>query len=162
MSVFALYCVDKDSARAKAALAPVVASFLAMMPRTSLGDLYGSTDELVTLAEGGADAVLEGMPPKWLDDLCIVGDQDECVARMRRLAEAGGDSIVLLPAPPTRRKRYFASPRRKSFPVFERLSDTLSIENAATCRSSHPAGAVSSLPAVRSACARASLGRVTA
>jgi alkanesulfonate monooxygenase SsuD/methylene tetrahydromethanopterin reductase-like flavin-dependent oxidoreductase (luciferase family) len=102
MSIFALYCVDRDSARAKEALAPIFASFLAIMPRTTLGDVYGITDELVPLAEMGAAAVLEGMPSHWIDDLCIVGDPDECAAQMRRFIEAGGDSIVLFPMPAER------------------------------------------------------------
>jgi alkanesulfonate monooxygenase SsuD/methylene tetrahydromethanopterin reductase-like flavin-dependent oxidoreductase (luciferase family) len=102
MPVFAIFCVDHDSQQAKKLLAPIVASFLAVMPRTSLGDVYGITEQLSTLAEGGAAAVLEGMPVEWLDDLCVVGDPDECAAQIRRLLEAGGDSVILFPAPAER------------------------------------------------------------
>jgi alkanesulfonate monooxygenase SsuD/methylene tetrahydromethanopterin reductase-like flavin-dependent oxidoreductase (luciferase family) len=116
MTVLALYCVDRDSARAKAALAPVVASFLALMPRTSLGDVYGITDELVELAEGGADAVLEGMPEHWLTDLCIVGDPHECANQIRRLCDAGGDSVVLFPAPPDRTEEMLRLTAEEVFP----------------------------------------------
>ena len=99
LPVLALFCADRDSARAKAALAPVMASFLAMMPRTALGDVYGITEQLVALAEGGAAAVLEGMPERWLTDLCVVGDPEECAAQIRLLLEAGADSVVLFPVP---------------------------------------------------------------
>jgi alkanesulfonate monooxygenase SsuD/methylene tetrahydromethanopterin reductase-like flavin-dependent oxidoreductase (luciferase family) len=99
MPVFALCSVDYDSASAKEALAPVMAGFLAHMPRTALGDVYGITDQLVELAAGGPAAVLEGMPEHWLTDLCVVGDPPECADQIRLLLEAGGDSVVLFPNP---------------------------------------------------------------
>jgi alkanesulfonate monooxygenase SsuD/methylene tetrahydromethanopterin reductase-like flavin-dependent oxidoreductase (luciferase family) len=97
-----LYGVDADSACAKATVAPIVASFLAVMPRTSLGDVYGITDELVELAPGGPDAILEAMPEAWLTDLCVVGDPDECAKQIRRLVSAGADSVVVVPVPADR------------------------------------------------------------
>jgi 5,10-methylenetetrahydromethanopterin reductase len=101
-AVFVLYAVDADSARAKATLAPIVASFLAVMPRTSLGDVYGITGQLVELAAGGPDAILEAMPEAWLTDLCVVGDPEECAAQIRRLCDAGADSVVVFPVPADR------------------------------------------------------------
>jgi alkanesulfonate monooxygenase SsuD/methylene tetrahydromethanopterin reductase-like flavin-dependent oxidoreductase (luciferase family) len=102
MPVFVLFCVDRDPARARAEIAPVMAAFLALMPRTALGDVYGLTEQLVELAAGGPERVLEGMPEQWVADLCVAGDPEECAAQIRRLLDAGGDSVVLFPAPAER------------------------------------------------------------
>jgi alkanesulfonate monooxygenase SsuD/methylene tetrahydromethanopterin reductase-like flavin-dependent oxidoreductase (luciferase family) len=102
MPVFVLFCVDRDPARARAEIAPVMAAFLALMPRTALGDVYGLTEQLVELAAGGPERVLEGMPEQWVADLCVAGDPEECAAQIRRLLDAGGDSVVIFPAPAER------------------------------------------------------------
>ncbi|HWK81380.1 MAG TPA: LLM class flavin-dependent oxidoreductase [Thermomicrobiales bacterium] len=47
--------------------------------------------------QGGAEAVRAGMPDAWLDDLAITGTSDDARAAIRRLAEAGADSVVLVP-----------------------------------------------------------------
>ena len=116
MPVLALFCVDEDSARAKRELAPVMASFLTFMPRTSLGDVYGITDQVVALADGGPEAMLEGMPEQWLVDLCVVGDPVECADQIRRLLDAGGDSVVLFPAPMERSEEMLELAAREILP----------------------------------------------
>lgn len=48
-------------------------------------------------ARGGVDGVRDGMPDAWLSDLAIVGTSAEARVAIARLAEAGADSIVLVP-----------------------------------------------------------------
>jgi len=48
-------------------------------------------------ARGGADALRAEMPDAWLDDLAITGTGDEALASMARLANAGGNAVVLVP-----------------------------------------------------------------
>jgi alkanesulfonate monooxygenase SsuD/methylene tetrahydromethanopterin reductase-like flavin-dependent oxidoreductase (luciferase family) len=37
------------------------------------------------------------MPDRWLTDLNVVGDPDECAAQVRRLLDAGADSVNFFP-----------------------------------------------------------------
>jgi 5,10-methylenetetrahydromethanopterin reductase len=39
------------------------------------------------------------MPARWLEDLVVAGDPEECAEKIRRLWRAGADSVVLLPTP---------------------------------------------------------------
>jgi 5,10-methylenetetrahydromethanopterin reductase len=48
-------------------------------------------------AWGGVEAVRDGLPDAWLDGLAITGTSDDARAALRRLAEAGADSVVLVP-----------------------------------------------------------------
>ena len=96
---FAMFSVDHDSQRAKAALRPAFAFTLSLMPHSPLGDAYGITGELVGLAAGGAEGLEREMPERWLTDLNVVGDPDECAHQIRRLLEAGADSVILFPSP---------------------------------------------------------------
>jgi 5,10-methylenetetrahydromethanopterin reductase len=46
---------------------------------------------------GGADALFEGMPDAWLDDMAITGRPEDGAAAIARLADAGADAVVLVP-----------------------------------------------------------------
>ena len=98
---FALYAVDRDANRAKAALRDLVAFYLAVDPKSALTDVYGITDELLDMVTRGADdapaTVAREMPDCWLDDLVVAGDPDECAAKLRSLLDAGADSVCLFP-----------------------------------------------------------------
>jgi 5,10-methylenetetrahydromethanopterin reductase len=103
LAAFAFFAVGSDGARAKAALRPSVAFYLAAGGRNALTDAYGISDELeAMLAAGGAGAVEREMPDRWLDDLAVAGDPDECAEKVRRLLDAGADSVVLFPMPSER------------------------------------------------------------
>lgn len=61
---------------------------------------YGITSELRELhAEGDIDAIANGMPEKWLDDLAIVGDASDVIRRLQELDEAGATTVLLYPLP---------------------------------------------------------------
>ena len=64
----------------------------------ALTDVYGIADELNALvAAGGYDALLEGMPDRWVDDLTIAGTPEECAAKIAGFYDAGAHSVALFP-----------------------------------------------------------------
>lgn len=96
---FGLYCGDDDAAAARAALRPTVALYLSLMVGTELLSVYGIGDEVAELAAGGVEHIAAQMPDRWMDDLAIAGDAETCAAQVRRLLDAGADSVILFPAP---------------------------------------------------------------
>ena len=103
VATYALYSVDHDSAKAKAAIRNVTAFYLGAVPRSSLVEVYGIGPELWDMVtRGGVDAAAtidREMPAAWLEDLVVAGDPDECVAKINALIEAGSDSVCLYPVP---------------------------------------------------------------
>lgn len=99
LTTFAMYAVDRDARAAKATLRPFMAFYLSLMPKNPLTDAYGIGDELLELAQGGAERIAAEMPDEWLEDLAIAGDPDECAAKIRLLLDAGSDSVALFPMP---------------------------------------------------------------
>jgi len=102
---FALYSVDGDARTARQQLRETAAFYLAMPPN-ALFDAYGITEELTEMqARGGEDAaalIEREMPDRWMEDLVVAGDPDECAAKIQRLLDAGSDSVALFPVPPDR------------------------------------------------------------
>ncbi|MER6975512.1 LLM class flavin-dependent oxidoreductase [Streptomyces carpinensis] len=93
---YTLFSVNSDSKVARAAVRESIAFYLAAMPNSALSQVYGIQDELnELLADGGAEAVARDMPDAWVDDLAVAGDPDECAEKLRRLLDAGSDSIGL-------------------------------------------------------------------
>jgi alkanesulfonate monooxygenase SsuD/methylene tetrahydromethanopterin reductase-like flavin-dependent oxidoreductase (luciferase family) len=81
----------------KAALRKPIAFYLAAGGANALTDAYGISDELTAMLHGGAEAVAREMPEQWIDDLAVAGAPDECAEQIRRLLDAGSDSVVLFP-----------------------------------------------------------------
>jgi alkanesulfonate monooxygenase SsuD/methylene tetrahydromethanopterin reductase-like flavin-dependent oxidoreductase (luciferase family) len=101
-AVFAMCSVDDDAQAARDALRPLVAWYLAAVPKSALWDEYGIAEELAEMAQGGIERIAREMPDRWLDDLTVVGTPDDCAASIKRLHEAGADSICLYLAPTER------------------------------------------------------------
>jgi alkanesulfonate monooxygenase SsuD/methylene tetrahydromethanopterin reductase-like flavin-dependent oxidoreductase (luciferase family) len=101
MATFAFFSVDRDGAKAKAALRRPMAFYLAAGGVNALTDAYGISDELTAMLAGGggADAVERAMPGQWVEDLAVAGEPDECAEKIRRLLDAGSDSVALFPMP---------------------------------------------------------------
>ena len=100
LRAFAFFSVGADGARAREGLRKSVAFYLAAGGRNALTDAYGISDELeAMLVAGGAATVEREMPDQWLDDLAVAGDPDECAEKIRRLLDAGADTVVLFPMP---------------------------------------------------------------
>jgi alkanesulfonate monooxygenase SsuD/methylene tetrahydromethanopterin reductase-like flavin-dependent oxidoreductase (luciferase family) len=101
VTTFALYAVDADAARARAAVRDAVALFLAAERDSALvrvpGLATGLHDLLVEAeaeAETGADLAAL-IPDRWLDEVAIAGDPAHCAARVQELLDAGSDAVGL-------------------------------------------------------------------
>jgi alkanesulfonate monooxygenase SsuD/methylene tetrahydromethanopterin reductase-like flavin-dependent oxidoreductase (luciferase family) len=93
---YALCSVDSDGRRARAEVRDLVAFYLHAMPDNALSQVYGIDAELQSLVTAGdAGHVSREMPDRWVDDLAVAGDPDECAARLRALLDAGSDSVGL-------------------------------------------------------------------
>ena len=99
MATFAFLSIGRDGRAAKEALRKPMAFYLAADGGNALTDAYGISDELdAMLADGGGAAAVErAMPARWLDDLAVAGEPDECAEKIRRLLDAGSDSVALFP-----------------------------------------------------------------
>jgi 5,10-methylenetetrahydromethanopterin reductase len=98
---FALFAIDEDSAKAKAAVRPTLAAYLnAVGPHNALTGACGYNELLAELLPLGVEEVAKRMPDEWVDELTIAGDPDEVRNRIRMLLEAGATSVVLSPVDP--------------------------------------------------------------
>jgi 5,10-methylenetetrahydromethanopterin reductase len=95
----ALASVDRDGARARRILRPVMAEFLAEFADMSTVTFYGISDELGHMVKrGGAEVVAAEMPDQWLEDLALVGTPREVADKVLGWVAAGIDAIaVFLP-----------------------------------------------------------------
>jgi 5,10-methylenetetrahydromethanopterin reductase len=95
----AVACVDRDGDRARSIARPVMAGFLAEFADMSTVTVYGITEELGGMVKrGGAEAVAEEMPDRWLEDLALVGTPRGVADKVIRWVAAGIDAIaVFLP-----------------------------------------------------------------
>lgn len=92
---YALCSVDPDGDRAREAVRDVVSFYLEAMPDNALSQVYGIQAELAELLSGGGERLSREIPDRWVDDLAVAGDPEECAARLRALLDAGSDSIGL-------------------------------------------------------------------
>jgi alkanesulfonate monooxygenase SsuD/methylene tetrahydromethanopterin reductase-like flavin-dependent oxidoreductase (luciferase family) len=53
--------------------------------------------DLLEMMKQGADALYDGMPDEWLDDLAITGRPEDGAAAIARLADAGANAVILVP-----------------------------------------------------------------
>jgi alkanesulfonate monooxygenase SsuD/methylene tetrahydromethanopterin reductase-like flavin-dependent oxidoreductase (luciferase family) len=99
VATFAFVSVGRDGAAAKASLREPMSFYLAADGGNALTDAYGISEELDAMLAGGggAEAVARAMPDRWIDDLAVAGEPDECAEKIRRLLDAGSDSVVLFP-----------------------------------------------------------------
>jgi alkanesulfonate monooxygenase SsuD/methylene tetrahydromethanopterin reductase-like flavin-dependent oxidoreductase (luciferase family) len=115
--------VDEDGESARAALRPVMAFYLSVLAKSPLLEVYGITEELEALMTGGVDRLAAEFPDEWLRDLAVVGDPDECVEQIRRLLEAGCDSVALFPLPAERSEEIVRLAAREVLPRVRGLLD---------------------------------------
>ena len=93
---YTLFSVDPDPTVAKEAVRDSIAFYLTAMPNSALTQVYGIQEELTDLlATVGAEGLAKAMPDTWVEDLAVAGDPDECAEKLRRLLDAGSDSIGL-------------------------------------------------------------------
>jgi 5,10-methylenetetrahydromethanopterin reductase len=99
VTALAIFSVDRDSRVAKRAVRSLLGFYLETSGRSPLTDAYGISDEVEELVRGGEGHLERAIPDRWLEDLVIAGDPDECAEKIRRLGAAGADSVVLMPTP---------------------------------------------------------------
>jgi alkanesulfonate monooxygenase SsuD/methylene tetrahydromethanopterin reductase-like flavin-dependent oxidoreductase (luciferase family) len=85
-----------DEARAR--VRPLLGAMLADGESSAMTDALGITAELRELvAGGGPEGLARDMPDEWVDQLCVCGDVDGCLARIQHLLDAGSHEVVLAP-----------------------------------------------------------------
>lgn len=98
VTVFVLAHLDDDAEPARAALRPLVADIITrerVHPQIVPTGLQPEIHAL--LADVGPERFPDAMPEDWIDQFTASGSPDQCAAAVRRLAEAGADSVVLVP-----------------------------------------------------------------
>lgn len=99
ITLFTIYAVDRDRARARAAARSTLAFYKAAGARNALTDVAGISDQLENmLTRGGADVVAAEMPEEWVDTMTTSGTPDEVRTKLETLLSAGADSVALVPA----------------------------------------------------------------
>jgi 5,10-methylenetetrahydromethanopterin reductase len=100
---FALFSVDHNARKAKESLRTPMSFYLASGGRNALTDSYGISEQLSDMVQrGGSRTVAQEMPDRWLDDLAIAGEPDECVEKIRTYLDMGADAVVLFAMPEER------------------------------------------------------------
>lgn len=101
LPTYVLTSVGTDRAAARAAVKESLAFYLQAVGPTPLTGSIGINDAVSALiAEGGYQALLDGMPEDWVDVLAVSGTPDEAAERIRAYWAAGADSVILSPQPP--------------------------------------------------------------
>ena len=100
LTVFAFTCVDPVAATARHQVRPLIAAALASGHIDSQIGPLGILPQVHDLLEKGDQSHLEAaMPDEWVDELTIAGRPEDCRRAIRRLVDAGADTIVLIPLP---------------------------------------------------------------
>jgi alkanesulfonate monooxygenase SsuD/methylene tetrahydromethanopterin reductase-like flavin-dependent oxidoreductase (luciferase family) len=100
MTVFAFTCVDPDPSAARQGLRPMVAAAIAAGKIDAQIAPMGIVPQVRELLEnGGRGRLEEEMPDEWINRLSVAGTPEDCALAIRRLAEAGADTVVLVPLP---------------------------------------------------------------
>ena len=100
LTVFAFTCADSETTSARQQLRPLIASSIAsggidgqLAPMGILPQVHEY------LKDGGQECLEADMPDAWIDQLAIVGTPEEWDLAIRRLVEAGANTVVLVPLP---------------------------------------------------------------
>ena len=99
ITVFAIYSVADDPQQARRAVRDPLA-FYKSLGANALTDVYGISEQLLGLIDrGGYQAVRDGMPDQWIEDLTIAGSPQEVAAKIESFYEIGADCVALFPMP---------------------------------------------------------------
>ncbi len=94
--VFAWLAVDEDGARARAALRPAIAAWIAGArgrPQLAACSFAAEAERLAAAAGPAAEQV----PDAWVEELAVAGTPEACAAAVCELGAAGADTVVLVP-----------------------------------------------------------------
>jgi alkanesulfonate monooxygenase SsuD/methylene tetrahydromethanopterin reductase-like flavin-dependent oxidoreductase (luciferase family) len=99
ITLFAIYSVDGDPRQARKAVRGPLA-FYKSLGANALTNVYGISEQLRTLIDaGGYQAVRDGMPDQWIEDLTIAGTPQEVAAKIQSFYDIGVDCVALFPMP---------------------------------------------------------------
>ncbi len=99
ITLFAIYSVADDPQQARRAVRGPL-SFYKSLGANALTDVYGNSEQLRSLIDsGGYEAVRQGMPDQWIEDLTIAGSPQEVAAKIESFYEIGADCVALFPMP---------------------------------------------------------------
>ena len=118
-AAFTMFSIDADGARAKAAIRPTMAFYLAADPVNAMTEVYGIADEVGEAAKGGAQAVEAAIQDAWVEDLVVAGNPDECVEKIQAMLSAGADTVVLFPSPADRAREMLELAGREVLPKLQ-------------------------------------------
>ncbi len=100
LTVFAFTHVDAYSEDARNRLRPLISSAIAagkIDGQIAPMGILPAVNEM--LEKGGKQLLEDEMPDDWIDQLSVVGTPHECAKAIKHLAEAGADTVVLVPLP---------------------------------------------------------------
>lgn len=97
VTVYMFSAVDTDGQAARQRLRPMIAALLSHRLTDYVRPLGIEADINALLEKGGRERLEQEMPDAWIDQMAIVGTPDECAASIRRLMDAGANSVVLVP-----------------------------------------------------------------
>jgi len=100
LTVFAFACADSETATARRQLRPLIASVMASGGIDAQLAPMGILPQVQEyLKSGGRERLKDEMPDDWIDQLAIAGTHEEWELAIRRLVEAGANTVVLVPLP---------------------------------------------------------------
>ena len=100
LTVLALTCADSTTTTARQQLRPLIASAIASGGIDAQIAPMGILPQVHEYMKSGGQERLEAaMPDAWIDQLAIAGTPEEWGPAIRRLVEAGANTVVLVPLP---------------------------------------------------------------
>jgi alkanesulfonate monooxygenase SsuD/methylene tetrahydromethanopterin reductase-like flavin-dependent oxidoreductase (luciferase family) len=96
LTVYAWCSMDPDAGAARAVLRPLLAERL-----REGGPQVAAIGIAEAVTEHAGDAGDGWVRDEWIDRLTVCGPPEQCAASIRALAEAGADSVVLVPPAPS-------------------------------------------------------------
>jgi 5,10-methylenetetrahydromethanopterin reductase len=100
ITVYVLCALDADGNAARQRMRPWAAEILSYGQPDYLRPLGIEAEVNALLTSGGRERLQAEMPDAWIEEMAVVGTPKECAASIRRLSDAGADSVVLVPEQP--------------------------------------------------------------
>lgn len=100
ITVFAFTYINSNKTEATIQLRPIVAEAIASGKIDAQIAPMGILPEVREILERGGRQLLENeLPEEWIHQLSVAGTADDCVQAIRRIIDAGADTVVLVPLP---------------------------------------------------------------